>query len=93
VPLQKGHSRRMGRERRFKGAVELENQCAFVDTPKPNAKQHYHWCSVFDGRECIGHIVGRGKLGVEAFDAHDRSIGIFATVPLAANALSNGGAL
>jgi hypothetical protein len=47
--------------------------------------------SVYDGRQCIGHLVGRGPLGVEAYDQHDRSIGLFETAPLAASALVGAG--
>jgi hypothetical protein len=53
--------------------------------PKPAATA---MLSVCDGRTCIGHIIARGKLGFEAFDQHDKSIGIFATAKLAAAAVS-----
>jgi hypothetical protein len=56
-------------------------------SPTPKATSTQPWCSVYSGRECIGHLVGRGPLGVEAFDAHDKSLGIFKTAPLAASAL------
>ena len=51
---------------------------------------------VYDGRECLGHIVARGKTGFfEAFDRDDKSIGIFESQRQAANALveraANGG--
>jgi hypothetical protein len=42
---------------------------------------------VTDGREAIGHIIARGKLGFEAFDREDVSIGMFKTQPAAANAV------
>jgi hypothetical protein len=42
---------------------------------------------VYDGRECLGHVLGRGKLGFEALDRDDKSIGIFETQRQAANAL------
>jgi hypothetical protein len=92
VPLQKGPIPAYGRgDRRSEDQRKLENQ-HLASSPKPS-KNQYHWCSVFDGRECVGHIVSRGKLGVEAYDARDRSVGIFPTMPLAANALIDGGAL
>ena len=50
------------------------------------------WVSVYDGRRCIGHIIGRGKLGHEAFDAENRSLGLHATQKAAADALSKRGA-
>jgi hypothetical protein len=45
--------------------------------------------SVTDGRAAIGHIVAHGKLGFEAFDRSDVSIGMFKTQPAAANAIYN----
>jgi hypothetical protein len=27
--------------------------------------------AVYDGRNCVGHLLDRGKSGVEAFDAND----------------------
>ncbi len=34
---------------------------------------------VTDGRECIGFILRRGKLGYEAVTADERSLGLFPT--------------
>jgi hypothetical protein len=48
--------------------------------------------SVFDGRECRGHIIARGPSGFEAFTADDRSLGLFKTQAAAANALIENGA-
>jgi hypothetical protein len=42
---------------------------------------------VYDGRQCIGHIISRGKLGFELFDAHDKSLGLFPSQKEAAAAL------
>jgi hypothetical protein len=42
---------------------------------------------VTDGREAIGHIIARGRLGFEAFDPNNKSVGIFETQSQAANAL------
>jgi hypothetical protein len=47
--------------------------------------------SVYDGQRCIGHVLGRGCSGFEAFDAQ-RPLGLYATQKLAADALSDGGA-
>jgi hypothetical protein len=44
--------------------------------------------SVYSGRECLGFIISRGKAGYEAFDPGDRSLGLYATQKLAADALS-----
>jgi len=43
--------------------------------------------SICDGRECLGHVLARGKAGYEAFDRDDKPIGIFETQRQAANAL------
>jgi hypothetical protein len=42
---------------------------------------------VYDGQQCLGHVLGRGKSGFEAFDRDDKSVGIFETQRQAANAL------
>jgi hypothetical protein len=34
---------------------------------------------VVDGGRCIGHLFSRGLLGVEVYDAEDRSLGLFPT--------------
>jgi len=38
--------------------------------------QHQPWASVYVGRTCVDHVIGRGPRRVEAFDRHDRSVGI-----------------
>jgi hypothetical protein len=40
---------------------------------------------VYDGRECRGFVLARGRLGFEAFDREGRSLGLFPTAPTAAN--------
>jgi hypothetical protein len=47
--------------------------------------------SVYDGRDCIGFILSRGKIGFEALDRDEHSIGIFPTQREAANAISDDG--
>jgi hypothetical protein len=44
--------------------------------------------SVYDGQTCIGHLLPRNKLGTEAYDQTDRSIGIYPSQRLAADALT-----
>jgi hypothetical protein len=44
--------------------------------------------AVYSGQVCLGHILPRGKSGVEAFDADDRSLGIFSDQKSAADAVS-----
>jgi hypothetical protein len=45
--------------------------------------------AVFDGQRCLGHLLSRGKLGVEAYDASDSSLGIFPNQKAAADAVSD----
>ena len=49
--------------------------------------------AVYDGEplRCIGFILPRGKSNVEAFDADDRSLGLFPTQRAAADAVCKGG--
>jgi hypothetical protein len=42
---------------------------------------------VYDGRECFGFILARGKLGFEAIDRDERSLGFFQTQREAATAI------
>jgi len=42
---------------------------------------------IYDGRECLGFVLARGKLGFEAMDREEKSLGIFDTQRQAANAL------
>lgn len=44
--------------------------------------------AVYDGTRCIGFLMPRGKSGVEAFDADDRSLGLFPNEKAAADAIS-----
>ena len=43
--------------------------------------------SVYDGQRCCGFIVARGPAGFGAFDASERSLGIFETQLAAADAI------
>jgi hypothetical protein len=47
---------------------------------------------VYDGQQCLGHILARGRSGLEAFDREERSLGLFKTAPAAANAVFNAAA-
>ena len=42
---------------------------------------------VYDGRQCLGHVLARGKLGFEGFDREEVSLGIFKTQAAAADAV------
>jgi hypothetical protein len=35
--------------------------------------------SVYDGRQCVGWVLARGRRGYEAFTAGERSLGMFDT--------------
>jgi hypothetical protein len=56
-----------------------------MSAPKPASAP---MVSVYDGTTCIGHVIARGKLGHEAFDREDKSVGVFETQSQAADALS-----
>jgi hypothetical protein len=44
--------------------------------------------AVYSGTVCLGHIMLRGKAGVEAYDRDDKSIGIYPDQKAAADAVS-----
>jgi hypothetical protein len=44
--------------------------------------------SVYEGRQLLGFVLSRGPDGFEAFDSGERSLGIFATMKKAADAIS-----
>jgi hypothetical protein len=48
--------------------------------------------SVYSGQRCLGFILPRGKLGYEAFDDADMSLGVYPSQRDATNALITGGA-
>jgi hypothetical protein len=45
--------------------------------------------SIYDGQQCIGFVLDRGKTGVEAFDRELRSLGVFETTAEAAGMVSD----
>jgi hypothetical protein len=45
--------------------------------------------SVTNGRDTIGFVLSRGREGYEAFDASERSLGVFASMRDAANRVSD----
>jgi hypothetical protein len=53
---------------------------------KGNAPPTIVW--VYGSQNCIGFVVWRGKLGVEAFSASDRSLGVFKSRGEAAAAIT-----
>lgn len=44
--------------------------------------------SVYDGTTCVRFLLSRGRQGIEAFDADERSIGVFPNMQTAADAVS-----
>jgi hypothetical protein len=54
----------------------------------PDPSTQVGFLAVYDGRSCIGHLLPRGKLGVEAFDRGDKSLGVFPNLKSAADAVS-----
>jgi hypothetical protein len=55
----------------------------------PEATFFPHSClAVYDGQTCIVFLLSRGKLGHEAFDRDENSLGIFPSMKLAAAAVS-----
>ena len=44
--------------------------------------------AIYDGQRCAGFVLPHGKAGVEAFDAKDRSLGVFPDLKTAADAVS-----
>jgi hypothetical protein len=44
--------------------------------------------SVYSGQTCVGFLLRRGKSGVEAFGADDRSLGLFPNQQTEADAIS-----
>ncbi len=45
---------------------------------------------VYHGRECLGFVLARGKLGFEALDREEHSLGLFSTQREAAAAITRG---
>jgi hypothetical protein len=43
--------------------------------------------SIYDGQRCLGFVFQRGRTGFEAFDAEQRSLGMFPTQREAATAI------
>jgi len=43
---------------------------------------------VYDGRDCLGFILSRGKCGFEAMDRSEQSLGLYPSRQAAADALT-----
>jgi hypothetical protein len=55
---------------------------AFDPTTQPG------FLAVYDGQVCLGHLLLRGKAGVEAYNTDDRFLGVFPNLKAAADAVS-----
>jgi len=44
---------------------------------------------VYNGRECLGFVLSRGRAGFEAFTADEQSLGLFKTRAQAADAVTD----
>jgi hypothetical protein len=47
--------------------------------------------SVYAGQTCLGHLLPRGRLGIEAYDRDDVSLGLFPNQKAAADAVAKAG--
>jgi hypothetical protein len=72
------------RRRRPEAAIQ---RCVFQHLRAHGAPSASPLAYVCDGRESIGFVLGRGKLGHEALDREERSLGMFKTAAAAANAV------
>jgi hypothetical protein len=66
-------------------AESLEEQSMSSIAPAQGSRNSVAY--VYDGQQCLGHVLARGKTGFEAFDPNDKSLGVFPTQRQAANAL------
>jgi hypothetical protein len=89
VTLRKGQPALLGNAgRRNEGSEgKLENQ-RFVSSPKPNLNQR-SLLAVYDGQQCRGFILARGRSGYEAFDRFEHSLGLYQSQAAAANAIES----
>ena len=49
--------------------------------------QNSSWAAVYAGDTCVGHLFARHRLGYEAFDLDDKSLGVFPSPPSAVLAI------
>jgi hypothetical protein len=54
---------------------------------QPQRAAHAGEAPIVAGRHCLGHVLGRGKAGFEAFDIDNRSLGSFPSQREAAAAI------
>ena len=54
---------------------------------RESERKHTTLQTVYDGRRATGFLLCRGRDGYEAFDADQRSLGVFTTAKAAADAI------
>jgi hypothetical protein len=69
-------------------SVSRPNAFGLLHTENSQMSRAPNLVSVYDGQSYMGCILSRGRLGFEAFDKDERSIGLFADIKSAADALS-----
>jgi hypothetical protein len=55
--------------------------------PDISAQEILQALAIYDGQTCVGHLMPRGKSGVEAFNADTRSLGTYPNMKAAADAV------
>jgi hypothetical protein len=55
---------------------------------RASARNSNQLLSVFDGRECVGFILARGRAGYQAFTADEKSLGLYPSQKQAADAIT-----
>ena len=55
---------------------------------RPSVERGTQITSIYDGRQCVGFVLARGRVGFEAFDASEHSLGVFKTQAAAINELT-----
>jgi hypothetical protein len=79
-----------GAQRCAQGGKREHRTDSTAGTAATTAARSSPLLSAYDGQRCIGFVCSRGKLGFEAFDTEERSLGIYATQREAAAAIMRG---
>jgi len=69
------------------GAVRIPGLSSTSAVPTATCSPGQTFASVYDGRTCIGFLLGRGRSGIEAFTAAEQSLGTFPDQKSAASAV------
>jgi hypothetical protein len=71
---------------RTRVSAGTRKQCGAHKTFDPSTQVDF--LAVYSGQRCLGFLLPRGNVGIEAFDADDKSLGLFPNQKAAADALS-----